>query len=111
MTTVKSRGTVTIDGQQVPVDAQPDHVGQRHGTQVGNPLLRFDSCQLQKVAHQLVEAFGLLVDRLQEPDAYIEIVEGAVEQSLDASLDGRQRGLELVRGVGDELLPHLFEPP
>ena len=38
------------------------------------------------------------------------VVDAAVEQRLDARLDDRQRRLQLVRDVGDELLPQPLQP-
>ena len=56
-----------------------------------------------------MQPVGLLGDLLQEAAAVLGVVDGAVEQRLDAGLDDRQRRLQLVRDVGDELLPQPFQ--
>ena len=48
--------------------------------------------------------------RFEEPDVDRLVVQRPVEQGLGVCLDRGQRRLELVRGVGDEVLPHPLEP-
>ena len=67
---------------------------------------RLEPGQAEQVEDQLVEPLGLLVDPLEEPDVDVLVVEGPVEEGLGIGLDRGQRRLELVRGVGDEVLPH-----
>ena len=72
-------------------------------------LARLEPGQAEHVQDQLVEPLDLLVDPFQEPAVDRLVVEGPVEQGLRVGLDRGQRGLELVRRVGDEVLPHPLE--
>ena len=72
-------------------------------------LARLEPGQAEQVQDQLVEPLDLLVDPFQEPAVDRVVGEGPVEEGLGIGLDRRQRGLELVRRVGDEVLPHPLE--
>jgi hypothetical protein len=69
-----------------------------------------DSSQAEQVEDQLVEPVGLLLDPVQKTDVDVFIMERPVEQRLGVCLDRRQRGLQLVRDVRHEVLPHPLEP-
>ena len=73
-------------------------------------LARIESSQAEHVQDQLVQPVHLLVDPFQEAEVHRLVVEGPVDQCLRVRLDRGERGLELVGGVGDEILPHPLEP-
>ena len=84
---------------------------QRQGRVLVHFFARFDAGQTEQVENEDVKALRLFFDLQQERAAVLGIIGGAVEQRFDARLDDGKRCLELVRYVGDEITPNLFQPP
>ena len=109
---VERRGSrfLVCGAAAVRLDARFQHRDQVQRSVVEDLLARLEPGQAEQVEDQLVEPLGLLVDSLEEPGVDRLVVEGPVQQGLGVGLDRGQRRLELVGGVGDEVLPHPLEP-
>ena len=94
----------------VGLDARLQHRDQAKRPVVEDLLAPLEPGQAEQVEDQLVESLDLLVDSLEESDVDRLVVEGPIEQGLGVGLDRGQGRLELVGGVGDEVLPHPLEP-
>src|SRR5262245_59265639 len=74
-------------------------------------LARLDARQAEEVGHQVGQPLHVGVDALKELDVVALVVQRAREQRLDEALDRGQRGLQLVRDVGDEVAPDALQAP
>ena len=66
--------------------------------------------EAEQVEDQLVQPVGLLVDPLQEPALTVSSWRAQSSRVSAYALIEASGRLQLVRGVGDEVLPHPFEP-
>ena len=94
----------------MPLKARLERGNQTQRSVLEELLARIESSQAEHVQDQLVQPVHLLVDPFQEAEVHRLVVEGPVDQCLRVRLDRGERGLELVGGVGDEILPHPLEP-
>ncbi len=90
-------------------DRRIRHIHQAGGTQAVDLLALLDLGEVEYVVHQPGEAFALIDDGLQVLCARLLIARAAQRQGFGEHPDGRQRGLQLVRYVGDELGAHFGE--
>ena len=67
-------------------------------------LAGFDLRQVEQVVDEAAHAHGLLVDDARGFGVVFRLLQGAVDHGLREALDGRQRRLQLVRDVGQEVL-------
>lgn len=88
------------------------HRGAQVPPLVGQRRRALDARELEHVADERLQPLALHVHDLEHlaEDLRICRVHIRVAQRLDAAADRRQRRLELVRRVGDELRPQLLEP-
>ncbi len=69
-----------------------------------------DTGQTQQIENQVMQPCALIRYPLQELATMSVIVHRPVDQCLDAGLNNRQGRFELMRDVGDKLLPDTFQP-
>ena len=74
-------------------------------------LVLLDARQHQEIVDQAAHAVGLLGHDAEEALAGVGIVARRPAQGLDEAGEARDRRLELVAGVGDEIGAHALGPP
>ena len=86
-----------------------DHA-QRDGLRLGTVVLGFDPRQVEEVLDQRAQALGVAVDDVDEPFAGGRVARQRQPQGVDRRAHGGDRGAQLVRHVGDEVLAQRLEP-
>ncbi len=81
------------------------------GEELHFQLPRFDPPELQQVVRQASEPGGMFADDFEKSPVVAGIFEGAAQQSFRKALNGRQRRLEFMRNVGDEVLADALQAP
>ncbi|MEJ2678453.1 MAG: hypothetical protein P8174_05165 [Gemmatimonadota bacterium] len=95
-------------GREVPIPRVSCDLRDIRGLDLRLPAARFEAGQVQQVIHDVLEPFGVVCDDGQEFPG-IRGWQLAVQQRFRVAADGRERRLQLVAGVGDEVPPHLFQ--
>ena len=104
------RERLRLGPRLVPLQAVGDRRVQRHRLELQPELARLDPGQAEQVQDQRVQPVRLCVDLRQERPRASGSSAAPSMQRLDGRLDDGQRRLQLVRDVGDEVLPEPLQP-
>src|SRR6185437_7014901 len=85
--------------EQSGLGAQVNHVSDAYGAKLNLELSSFDAGEL----------CGMVANNFQKAAVVLVIFEGTAEEGFGEALNRRERSLEFVRDVGDEILAHAFE--
>ena len=84
-------------------------IGVGSDAQVGRFFAPLDLRQAQQVFDDRIEPIGLPGDDRQKPHGVVAVVERAVEQGFDETLDRGDRRFQFMRDIGDEIAAEAFE--